>query len=507
MSIRLRLTLWYVGLLTVILIAFGLILYSVLARNLVADVDRTLQAQATQVITRVEAENDPLQALWFGLVTIPSADAFATSGIYVEIMAADGRVVTQSANLGARHIPVSQAVFDRALRGYAIFHTTTVDSTRLRVHTAPITIGGQIIGVVQVARSLADVDVALRNVRTLLIGGIGAVVLLAALVGAFLARAALRPIDEITRTAREISEADDLERRIKQAGPQDEVGRLVSTFNAMLERLERLFKAQQRLIADVSHELRTPLTTVRGNLDLLQRGAAADPQTYQEVLTTIESEVARMARMVADLLFLAQADAGLTLKMQRVELDTLLLDVYRQAQVIARERGGNIAIRLGHEDQAVIEGDPDRLRQLLLNLVDNAIKYTPAGGEVKLSLYHEPGWVQVAVADTGVGIAPEDLPHIFERFYRSDRVRSNKDGGAGLGLAIARWIAEAHGGHLTAESIPGRGSTFTLWLPSRSRPPFPAGSTERARPQPTELKKPGFCSKARPESSPPWRAS
>ncbi|HID63510.1 MAG TPA: hypothetical protein EYP49_12340 [Anaerolineae bacterium] len=165
-----------------------------------------------------------------------------------------------------------------------------------------------------------------------------------------------------------------------------------------------------------------------------------------------------MSRIVADLLLLAQADAGVELEKKPVELDTLLLEVYRQSQLMA----DGVEVKLGHEDQAVVMGDADRLKQLLLNLVDNAIKYTPPGGEVRLSLYREQGWVQVAVSDTGMGIPPEDLPHIFERFYRTDKAR--RRGGTGLGLSIAKWIAEAHGGHLTVESEVGKGSTFTLWL-------------------------------------------
>jgi signal transduction histidine kinase len=228
----------------------------------------------------------------------------------------------------------------------------------------------------------------------------------------------------------------------------------------MLARLETLFQTQQRLVADVSHELRTPLTTIQGNLDLLRRGAAADPDIRAEGLQAIADETARMSRMVNDLLLLAQADAGLKLRLQPVELDTLLLEVYRQAQFMAQ----GVTVRLGAEDQGSVLGDNDRLRQLLLNLVDNALKYTPTGGQVTLEMRRTDGWVAVAVADTGVGIAAEDLPHIFERFYRADRSRT-RSGGSGLGLAIARWIAQAHGGRLEVASKVGQGSTFTLWLP------------------------------------------
>jgi signal transduction histidine kinase len=230
----------------------------------------------------------------------------------------------------------------------------------------------------------------------------------------------------------------------------------------MLARLETLFQAQQRLVADVSHELRTPLTTIQGNLDLLRRGAADDLITRGEALRTIGDQTTRMRRLINDLLLLAQADAGLKLRLQPVELDTLLLEVYREAQVMAQSQG--VSVRLGAEDQALVQGDGDRLRQLLLNLVDNAIKYTSAGGQVTLGLSRSDGWAQVTVSDTGVGIAAEDLPHIFERFYRADRSRG-RSGGSGLGLSIAEWIAQAHGGRIQVTSQVGKGSTFTVWLP------------------------------------------
>ena len=244
------------------------------------------------------------------------------------------------------------------------------------------------------------------------------------------------------------------------AVPTDELGRLTDTINDMLGRLETLFQMQQRLVADVSHELRTPLTTIQGNLDLLRRGAADDPAMRGEALHAIGAETERMRRLVNDLLLLAQADAGLKLILQPVELDTLLLDVYRQTNVMA----GGVALRLGAEDQAMVQGDADRLRQLLLNLVVNALKYTPAGGEVTLGMRRSDGWVQVSVSDTGVGIAPEDLAHIFDRFYRADPSRACS-GGFGLGLPIAQWIAQAHGGRIEVVSELGKGSTFTVWLP------------------------------------------
>lgn len=313
----------------------------------------------------------------------------------------------------------------------------------------------------------------------MLLGSVGAL-LLAAAGGVILGRAALRPIQAISATARQITLAEDLSRRIPVAVPGDEVGQLSTTINAMLARLETLFDAQQRLVADVSHELRTPLTTIRGNLDLLRRGAVEDPQMRGEALRAIEDETVRMSRLVNDLLLLARADAGLKLRRELVELDTLLLEVYRQTQVLAHSQG--VTIRLGGEDQALVLGDADRLRQLLLNLVDNGVKYTHTGGQVTLTLEKSGDWVQVAVSDTGIGIAPEDLPHIFDRFYRADRSRS-RPGGSGLGLAIAGWVAEAHGGRLTVESRLGQGSVFRLWLPLAPSSPAAGPAAELILPQ------------------------
>jgi len=236
----------------------------------------------------------------------------------------------------------------------------------------------------------------------------------------------------------------------------------VAAFNEMLDRLEQVFRSQQRFVADVSHELRTPLTTIRGNLDLLKMGAAESPEDRQATLATIEGEVTRLSRLVSDLLFLARSETGIPMEFQPVELDTLLLDVYRQAQTLVN----GVTLTLGHEDQAVVKGDPDRLRQLFLNLVDNALKYTPAGGQVTLSLYREGNWAKIIVEDTGIGIPEEAIPHLFERFYRVDKARSRGRGGTGLGLAIVKEVTDSHGGHIEVTSEEGRGSRFTVWLPT-----------------------------------------
>lgn len=461
MSIRTRLTLWYTGLLALILLLLTLLIYSVVARTLLANLQERLLAQANSVITLIQQENDPVAVMLSGRARLPSIDAFG-SQYYVQIVQLDGRAVQLSENLQGRRLPVPANFLQDLEAGHARFVTLQASGARLHVASLPIPIGNQFVGVVEVAGLMASIDDALAVIRRVLVFVSLLALVLAAVGGSVLARAALQPIKGVTETAQQIAATRDLSRRIPTGVPTDEVGRLTGTINEMLGRLEASFDTQQQLVADVSHELRTPLTTIQGNVDLLRRGAAEDPALRSEALVAIGNETARMRRLVSDLLLLAQADAGLQLHLQPVELDTLILDVYRQGQLLSQ--GTGVRVRLGAEDQAVVQGDADRLRQLLLNLVDNAIKYTPSGGEVTLTLKRQAGWVQVSVEDTGSGIPSDDLPHVFDRFYRSDRSRA-RPGGAGLGLSIARWVAEAHGGQLEVESQVGIGSVFTLYLP------------------------------------------
>jgi len=460
MSIRTRLIFWYTGLLAVSLLFFGALIYSLLASILTTVMDDRLASQAGGVISLIQKENDPGAIMLSGRMQLPSTDVFA-SQYFIEIVGADGEPVQLSQNLQGQRLPMPNKLAGDIASGAT--HAYTIDAgggARLRVASVPFVVARRPVGAVLVAQSLADLDAGLAVVRTALLIGALTSLLLAAVGGVILARAALRPIQVITTTARQITQAQDLSQRIPVIVPNDEVGRLTSTINDMLARLETLFQAQHRLVADVSHELRTPLTTIQGNLDLLRRGAVDDPTLRGDALRAIGDETARMRRLVNDLLLLAQADAGLKLRQQPVELDTLLLEVYRQAQMMTQ----GVTVRLGAEDQAAVLGDSDRLRQLLLNLVDNAIKYTPAGGTITLGLIRHAGWAQVTVSDTGMGITTEDLPHIFERFYRADRSRG-RSGGSGLGLSIAQWIAQAHGGRIEATSQVGKGSTFTVWLP------------------------------------------
>jgi two-component system, OmpR family, sensor kinase len=453
MSIRTRLTLWYTGVLTISLILLGAIVFAVFATNLVAGLDRTLHDTADRVIStaRVRSLFD------VRVITLPELDVFG-SNVYIEVVDLNGQIAGKSANLQR----FSQILDDTGLRltenvRQPVTRNVLTGGAHLRVLTVPLLVNEEPVGYLQVGTLQDAVDNALRQLRLVLVVGGAAAILGSAVVGRLLAAQALRPIDAITRTALAISRADDLGKRISRVGPQDEVGRLATTFNIMLDRLEGLFRAQQRFIADISHELRTPLTTIRGNVDLLRRMNNVDKPS----LDAMQAETERMTRMVGDLLLLAQADAGLPIRRERVELDTLMLEVFRQARLLA----DGIEVSIREEDQATILGDGDRIKQLMLNLVDNAIKYTSKGGKVTLGLRRADGWAALTIADTGIGIPPQDLPHVFERFYRVDKARSRAAGGTGLGLSIVQWIAQAHGGRIDVQSELGKGTTFTVWLP------------------------------------------
>jgi signal transduction histidine kinase len=332
----------------------------------------------------------------------------------------------------------------------------------LRVLSVPLEIGGRPIGTLQLASSLAVVDATLRALVTVLLVGSVIAIALAALIGWLSTKRALAPLEAVTQTALQITRADDLSRRISYQGPaDDEVGQLITTFNQTLARLENLFHTQRRFVADVGHELRTPLTVIKGNVDLMRRMGCSD----DESLVGIENEVDRLTRLVGDLLLLAQAESGkLPLDRRLVELDGLVLEGIQQMSVLARDK---LQLRLGEFDQVQVCGDQDRLKQVLVNLIGNAINYTPSGGEVVVGLSKVAKQAKLTVHDTGPGIPSEDLPHVFERFYRGEKSRTrSRDGkGFGLGLSIAYWIVRNHAGRIEVDSKENQGTTFVVWLP------------------------------------------
>jgi heavy metal sensor kinase len=264
--------------------------------------------------------------------------------------------------------------------------------------------------------------------------------------------------------ARRIS-AEDLSGRLDLDLPDDEVGRLARTFDEMIARLDDAFQRQRQFTADASHELRTPLTVIKGQVEVAL-SQPRESEGYREVLRSVNEEVDRLNRMVGSLLTLARADAGrVSIASEQVDLGVLVTGAVEQVRPLAEQKGLSIGVEAGLE--ITLAADEGLLLQLVLNLLDNAIKYTPAGGSVSAGWRIEVDQAQLWVRDTGPGIAAEHVGRIFDRFYRIDSARGSAGGGAGLGLSICRWIAEAHGGSIAAESSLGAGSTITVRLPVR----------------------------------------
>ena len=451
MSLRLRLTLLYSTFMGGILLIFGAAVYILVNVILLNQVD-TMLAGVVRDITEV-AKVDSIGEL--SLISLPPLDM--TSNAYVQVWGPDEKIIATSPSIGALTKSLDPAGLQAGLTNY---EDSYLDGAHLRVLSVPLKYGRRMIGTLQVGASLSVVDATRSNLLSVM-AVIAVVAVLMAGIGSWIVLGrALSPLEAITDTVDQINRADDLSRRIPfQEQNEDEIGDLVVSFNQTLERLESLFTSQQRFLADVSHEFRTPLTVIKGNVDLIRHMKQAD----EESLSSIDHEAGRLTRLVGGLLMLAQAESGkLTLVLKPVELDLLLTEVFTEMRVLA---GSKVHVHLNEIDQVMVNGDRDRLKQVLLNLVSNAIQYTPQGGDVFLSMTKIGLQARIIVRDTGPGIPAEDLPHIFDRFYRAEKSRTRSTtSGFGLGLSIANWIVEHHGGQIKVESKEGKGTTFVIWL-------------------------------------------
>jgi signal transduction histidine kinase len=451
MSLRARLALLYTSIVGGILFLFGMAVYTSVSITLTNHVDDTLAWAATQIINsaRVGAVG----------VTLPELDL--STDVYIQVWGKNSQLDSASPNITGFNFPLDA---DSLRVSQPIYRDVAIGNARLRVLTVPLVIrhNNRVVGRLQLATSLAMVETTQEVLLWVLFIGAGVSMIVAGLAGWFSTSQALSPLEAVTQTALQITRADDLSRRIPYEGPpDDEVGQLITAFNQTLGRLENLFNTQRRFLADVGHELRTPLTVIKGNVDLMRRMNCSD----DESIVSIENEVDRLTRLVGDLLLLAQAESGkIPLAHQNVEMDTLLLDVLGQMQILTRDR---LQLHLGEFDQVQVCGDKDRLKQVMVNLIGNAIKYTPAGGEVIVGLGKVDQNARITISDNGPGIPAEDLPHIFERFYRGEKSRTrSKDGkGFGLGLSIAYWIVRNHGGRIEVSSKEPGGTTFCVFLP------------------------------------------
>ncbi len=476
MSIRLRLTLWLTALLAAVLTGLAILVYVVVSDQMTNRLDATLRERAVEIRSNLIRDNKPEKddehhECVPGETQIAQLD-MSTETLFVEVLDRCGNVDVRSSSL-TEGLPISHSMLDKVIAGKSKFFTAELaDGKEMRILGFPRDDDPRSSSALFVATPLGSLNSDLFQIKVLLILVVLSTTVLSALIGWFLAAKAMRPVDEITTAAHRIGVAADVSGRVPVPGQRDEIGRLALTFNEMLDRLQQAFTTQRHFLADASHELRSPLTAIRANVETLRRGAETDPAEQDETLRIVEREVDRMGRLVDDLLSLARADAGQAPERSRFALDSLFLEVYHQQRPLA----GRVRLTLGEFEPVEIDGDQDRLKQLLLNLIDNALRYTPAGGAVTLDLVHGAQEAIIRVRDTGPGIPAEHLPHIFERFYRIDSARARQTGGTGLGLAISREIVEAHGGRIEVESTIGAGSTFTVVLPAPK--PVPALTEE-----------------------------
>jgi len=475
-SLRFRLTLWYTAVVAATLLLAGAALYLLLLLTLSAQADQVTAGLARDLARAVQVRHTPPPGAL--VVTLPRTNVFGAADTFAQV--ADlrtGRVVARSATLGGQTLPFLSDALAAGARGQTMARVLEPEENRLHVYSVPLRIAGRVVGVVEIGRTLAG-DERLLEILRLVLGLIAGLALpTAAVLGWMLAGRALAPIGEFARATEAIGRARDFARRVAHRGPNDEVGHLAVTVNGMLAalevthrdladanaRLERALAVQRRFVGDASHELRTPLTIIRANADVLGWADAGDATERAQALADLAGEAERMGGLVDALLTLARADAGQELTLRPTPLLPVLEDAYRRARTLATEQ----EIALERADDALALADADALGQLLLILVENALKYTPAGGHIALALRLDGAEARLSVADTGPGVDPADLPHIFERFYRAEAARATS--GSGLGLAIARWLAERHGGRIEVDSVAGQGSTFTVVLPALQR--------------------------------------
>ena len=493
-TIRGRLTAWYSVALALTLAAFAAVLYLDRRNASYQDLDRRIQSEASLtagilaesyrargVLVRADSAAHP--------VLIPDLSALLEAvPEFLVITARDGSLLFASSD--ARALTFQQVEQLRGLASAPISGRASgtlqlgPDGPTIRYAVHYVSDAGPQFGAILAGANVRMAELGPEQLLSTLALILPLGLIAAVLMGSWIANRALTAVDQIITEVREITDGRSLHRRLAVPVVKDELGRLVETLNQMLTRLERNFAALRRFTADASHELKTPLTVLRAGVER----AVTTPNLPQETLVTLEEtlqEIKRMSELVDALLMLARADEGIaSLHREPVDLRGIVTEVQETGELLAEEAGVTMEVATPAEP-VIVSVDASRIRQLILNLVTNAVKYTPAGGSVRMQLGPANGRVALSVADTGIGIAPGDLPHIFDRFWRADsaRTRTGERPGAGLGLAICKWIAEAHGGQIDVVSRPGRGTTFTVvlpWTPSSSPPSPPPPPSAQA---------------------------
>ena len=471
MSIRLRLSLLYSAILALTLTAFGIVLYTIQAQNTYRALQQDLSQSAAVLTRSLEHLQPPPNppGMWEAIAPPVPMESFTGDAAFrdlrereiVRVLSLDGGLIVSPFGNQDDALPLSDEGLAALQSGEQWWETGYRGDERLLIYNRPLLVNGQIASILQVARSLTERDRSLVALsRTLIIAGL--LTTIAAFgIGWVFSGTVLRPIHRITQTAQAIGRESDFSRRVDHQGPNDEIGQLATTFNAMLARLQEAYskvshalKQQQDFVADVSHELRTPLTTVRGNLDLLRRQPPLPTEEHSDVLNDLVNESERLIRLVNDLLVLARAGAERSLAHEPVTLLPLLEEACRQAQVLAPDR----QVTWQAPPELALKGDRDAIKQVLLILLDNALKHSDGAVELVGTLHEDR--VVISVRDHGPGIPPQVLEHVFDRFYRGEEGLGVP--GFGLGLSIARSLVEAQGGTIEMHSVVGEGSKVVV---------------------------------------------
>lgn len=460
LPIKWKLTIWYGGILALILVIFSCGVYIYFKNSLQESIDTKIQSIGGVLSSSITESHS--QSVFGNFERyLENVLGRKPKGKFIQIIDKSGRIGAKMSDVETETVTTSFGTLEKALKGEVVYETIEGRRPRLRMVTIPIMDNKKVTSIVQVGTSLEDFDETMTKLLIILVIGIPTSLSGTVLVGYFMAKKALKPIDRIRKAAVKIS-STNLDERIDVGKRKDELARLAETFNAMISRLKDGFVRVNQFSLDVSHELKTPLTILKGETEVTLR-KDREKEEYKDLLRSSLEEVDRMTKIIDDLLFLSKADPkDVRLSIEDVALKDLIIDVCTDMKIFADKKGIELAVNeLG---DVKVRGDELKLRRMLLNIVENGIKYTQDGGRVEVSSAVSDGHIEINVKDNGVGISEEDIKYVFDRFYQADRSR-RREGGTGLGLSISRWIAEAHKGSIQVESVPLKGSLFSITLP------------------------------------------
>jgi two-component system OmpR family sensor kinase len=482
-SIRLQLTLWYIGSISLLILIFGVIAFFSLQRILVKNIDNTLynggkslelslseyalkrahdpkslyevdEDEETFFVDEIDEEVDELffvNVAYIQLLTFPEAEDIAPQEI------------AKTTTLQERSLPISHNAYHAVKNGTNLSETVTgIFSFPLRVMSLQVFDRDGRPYILQLALSLQDVQTTLRNLLLIFVVLFPPLLVIVSALGYVFMKRAFLPVKKMVAVTKSIT-AEDLSLRLDPLDSRDEIGELAETLNEMISRLERSFKQIRQFSGDVSHELKTPLAELKCNAEVALRKERT-PEEYQTALQNVIEDAESLQKIVEDLLFLARMDSqSIPLLLTSLALHDVFFEAFEGMHVFAKQK--KLAIEFQEIEHVYIKGDPGLLKRLLTNLIVNAIQYTPSGGEITFSLHQKTNHAVLTITDTGIGIPEEALPYIFDRFYRVEQSRSHETGGSGLGLAIVQKIVEVHGGHISVQSAVGKGTTFRVSLP------------------------------------------